>query len=455
VGDKDILGKNIIGKLVNGKRAVGYFRVSSEEQVEGYSIAAQERAYRQYVEAHNYISIAEYLDEGLSARTDNIRRRPQFTQMLHDAQVGLFDVIIVHKMDRFSRSLKVAVQAFELLGKCNVGLASVSKPNLDYSTPQGKLFMHMLWALAQFYSDNLSQETKKGKQECRQQGLHNGTLPLGTLKKNGIAVPDKRDLGLGENRTNYDGLLLIFQRAADGVICKTIAEELNSLGYRTTGNQGANLFTKDTITGILRNRFYLGELPDGEYGEGRSHRGVYTKGLKGKHQSLIPIELWEAAQKGKASNSTLTGRPVTALKANVYSLSGLLQCGYCGGKLHIHSGTTGKLRVYCYARSQGIAPDCKQRSTFLSIYENQLEQYLDSVKLPENYQQVILEAYKREDEEGPGFNKQRQDLENRLKCIKSLFEWGDISAEDYQIQRNHIQAEQAVLPSPTNSKKKC
>src|SRR5438477_4639266 len=189
------------------KRAVGYFRVSTEEQVEGYSIAAQERAYRQFVEAHGYTSIGEYRDEGKSARTDHIKRRPQFAQMLQDAQAGLFDVIVVHKMDRFSRSMRVAVQAFEQLGKCNVGLVSISEPNLDYSTPQGKLFMHMLWALAQFYSDNLSQETKKGKNERRLQGLYNGTIPFGTIKdpESGIPVPDKRDIGLGETHTNYDG----------------------------------------------------------------------------------------------------------------------------------------------------------------------------------------------------------------------------------------------------------
>src|SRR5437764_3263701 len=149
-------------------------------------------------------------------------------------------------MDRFSRSMRVAVQAFEQLGKCNVGLVSVSEPNLDYSTPQGKLFMHMLWALAQFYSDNLAQEVRKGKVERRQQGLYNGFLPFGFIKgDNGVPIPDHRDLGLGDGRTNYDGLLLIFQRAADGCSCKQIAEEMNSLGYRTTGNRGNNLFTKD------------------------------------------------------------------------------------------------------------------------------------------------------------------------------------------------------------------
>jgi site-specific DNA recombinase len=437
----------------NSKRAVGYFRVSSEEQVEGYSIAAQERAYRQFCETHGNTLIGEYRDEGKSARTDNIKRRPGFAQMLQDAQEGLFDVIVVHKMDRFSRSMRVAVQAFEQLGKCNVGLVSVSEPNLDYSTPQGKLFMHMLWALAQFYCDNLSQETKKGKIERRQQGLHNGLLPFGVFKEREDSIPEADNRDLGDGRTNYDALLMIFQMAADGETCKAIAEELNRLGCRTTGNRGHNLFTKDTVNGILRNRFYLGELPDGEYGEGHSRRGSYTKGLRGKHAPLIPLELWEVAQKGMSLNGTRVGRPATTAKAKTYSLSGLITCSYCGGKLHIHSGPDGKAKIYCYRRGQGIANDCKQSSTFLSVYENQVEQYLSSISLPEDYQQVVLEAYRREDEQSSGFDNARQDFENKLKRLKQLYTWGDLSTEEYRAQRDQLRGELAALPAATSSKK--
>src|SRR5205085_4634189 len=129
--------------------------------------------------------------------------------------------------------------------------------------------------------------------------------------------------GLGEGHANYDGLLMIFQMAANGETCKAIAEHLNSLGYRTTGNRGTNLFTKDTINEILRSRFYLGELPDGEYKQGQSRRGSYTKGTAAKHEPLIPTELWEAAQKGREANST-SGRYKIRSDARVYSLSGLL-----------------------------------------------------------------------------------------------------------------------------------
>lgn len=438
----------------NNKRAVGYFRVSSEEQVEGYSISAQERAYRQYVEAHGYTSVGEYRDEGKSARTDNIKRRPDFARMLQDAQAGLFDVIVVHKMDRFSRSMRVAVQAFEQLGKCNVGLVSVSEPNLDYSAPQGKLFMHMLWALAQFYSDNLAQEVRKGKGERKQQGLYNGLLPFGVIKgENGIPVPDRRDLNLLEGRTNYDGLMTMFQMAADGYSCRRIAEEMNNLGYRTSGNRGPNLFTKDTVKVVLNHRFYLGELPDGEYTEGRTRQGRYTKHIKGKHEPLMSEELWQAAQRGMRLNLTRTGRPVIQNKGKSYSLSGMLTCSYCGGRMHIHTPSIGKTTTYCYKRGQGSANDCKQRRVELALYESQIEEYLATVEFPNDYQQLVLDAYRREDEGGPGFDTQRTALENRLLRIKKLFEWGDLSEKDYQAQREQLRHELAALPPATNDRR--
>ena len=277
------------------QKAVGYFRVSTDEQVEGYSIAAQERAYHNYCTLHHLKPAHQYRDEGKSARTDSITRRPQFAKMLHDAQAGQFNVIIVHKMDRFSRSMKVAVQAFEHLGKHNIGLISISEPNIDYSTPQGKLFMHMLWALAQFYSDNLAQEVKKGLCERRKQGMYNGTLPFGLAKdEQGIPKPDLATRENGSN--NYQALLLIFHRAAELRSSQTIADELNELGYLTTGTRGRNAFSKSTVLTIIANRFYLGELPDGDYPPGQSRRGRYTQGHKGKHASVISQELWEAAQ---------------------------------------------------------------------------------------------------------------------------------------------------------------
>ena len=83
------------------KRTALYSRVSSREQTEGYSLDAQLEAMREYAQSDGYGVAAEYVDGGYTGRSDN---RPQFKRMIADAQAGLFDVVIVHKLDRFARS---------------------------------------------------------------------------------------------------------------------------------------------------------------------------------------------------------------------------------------------------------------------------------------------------------------------------------------------------------------
>src|SRR5215211_413982 len=194
----------------NDRLAAIYVRVSSKEQVEGYSLDAQRRACRDFCEARGYTIVADYADEGVSAHTDNLAKRPAFSRMLADAEAGRFGVIVVHKMDRFARKLRVALECLERLGKAHVGVVSVSEPDLDYSTPQGFLFLSMLGALAEWYSRNLSTETRKGWAERKRRGLYAGRLPFGTVKgDDGIPAPDSRMLEVGGRSTsNHDGLKL-------------------------------------------------------------------------------------------------------------------------------------------------------------------------------------------------------------------------------------------------------
>jgi site-specific DNA recombinase len=140
-------------------RAVGYIRVSSEEQTEGYSLAAQERALGLYCEAHGWELVGIYADEGVSAWTDDLDKRPQFTTVMTDAEAGVYDILVVHKLDRFARNVGVAVEALKTLRSLDVGFVSISE-QMDFTTPFGKVALTMLLAFAEFYSDNLSAETR-------------------------------------------------------------------------------------------------------------------------------------------------------------------------------------------------------------------------------------------------------------------------------------------------------
>src|SRR5215213_4703102 len=202
-------------------RAALYQRVSSEDQIEGYSLDAQDRSGRLYCQTHGWNVGQVYRDEGRSGRTDDLSKRPAFQQMLADAEAGLIDVVVVHKLDRFARNLRVTLETLERLQRAGVGFVSISE-NMDFTSPIGKVILATLAALAQYYSDNLSWETKKGKSERKRQGLYNGLLPFG-IKKNddGIPVPDPE---------TYPGLLQAFRLAADGSADRQIADALNLAG---------------------------------------------------------------------------------------------------------------------------------------------------------------------------------------------------------------------------------
>ena len=90
--------------------------------MEGYSLDAQDRAGRLYCQIHGWEIVQAYRDEGRSARTDDLSKRPAFLQMLADAEAGLIDVVVVHKLDRFARNLRVILETLDRLERGSCGL---------------------------------------------------------------------------------------------------------------------------------------------------------------------------------------------------------------------------------------------------------------------------------------------------------------------------------------------
>ena len=403
-------------------RAALYARVSSEEQVEGYSIDAQRRAFQTLVEARGWTAYGEYIDEGKSARTDNVNRRPAFKKMIDDALTGNFHVLVVHKLDRFSRNLRITLEYFDRLLKAGVTFLSINE-QMDFSTPWGNLALTLLGGLAQFYSDNLSQETKKGWAERRAQGLYCGLLPFGAMKgKDGVPIP---------NPDSHPGLVMAFELAAQGKNDREVAMALNEKEYRTAGNQGNRPFSKDTVRGMLTNRFYLGYLPDGNGGW-----------MKAKHEAFIDEELWNQTQEMRRRNSTSTHTRCRSSR-KVCSLSGIAYCWCCKGRIHVSFTKERKARLGCYNRSKGW--DCSQKSALLEVFERQIGEYLSTFHIPPDYQSRILDAHRKLQSVYDNSDSERAKWEAQLERIKNLYKWGDISREEYLKEKERIQKELRAL----------
>ncbi|MDA0988939.1 MAG: recombinase family protein [Chloroflexi bacterium] len=198
----------------------------------------------------------------------------------------------------------------EKLGKAGVGFVSIQN-DMDYTTPTGKFMLVMQGGLAELYSDNLSEETKKGMRERKLQGLYCGHLPFGVMKgDDGVPVP---------NPQTHPGVLKAFQLEDEGKSDLEVAQALNTHAYRTA-SPGNKPFTSHSVRGLMSNRFYLGELPGGW--------------LPGKHEPLVDSDLWERAKsvRDRRRHFTDSSRPLTK---RLWSFTGLVHCWRC--KVRIHS----------------------------------------------------------------------------------------------------------------------
>ena len=408
-------------------RAALYARVSSEEQVEGYSLDAQKRAFLTLVQGRGWTVYRQFVEEGRSAHTEDIRKRPVFKEAIEDAVAGKYDVLVVHKIDRFSRKLRVTLEYFEKLGKAGIGFVSIQN-EMDYSTPTGKFMLVMQGGLAELYSDNLSEEVKKGLHERRLQGLYNGLLPFGAAKgDDGVPVPHPH---------TFPGLKMSFELASMGKSDRQVARALNDAGYRTAGNQGSRLFSKDTVRGMLTNRFYPGEISDGNGGW-----------LKARHQPIISYEMYEAAQTARERNRRNPAK-TTRADARVSSLSGVARCVECGATLRTMRNR-GVARMVCNTRLK--RGDCAQKSARLDIYETQLQDYLDAFQIPEDYQQKLLEAQRQLAQAYDDAEAHRKRLQKALARLRDLYKWGDIDKEQYRTESREIEEEMATLQVPADA----
>ena len=136
-----------------------YARYSSDNQREE-SIDGQIRECKEFAEKNDIRIIDTYIDRALSAKTDN---RPSFQQMIKDSSKGLFDVIIVWKLDRFARNRYDSAHYKNILKKN--GVKVVSATEAISSGAEGILLESMLEGYAEYYSAELAEKINRGLTE--------------------------------------------------------------------------------------------------------------------------------------------------------------------------------------------------------------------------------------------------------------------------------------------------
>jgi site-specific DNA recombinase len=407
-----------------------YIRYSSTMQDDSFSLDAQLRQINARATAEGIEIVKIYSDPATSAYKN--KYRPGITQMLEDSKRGLFGILYVHKVDRLARRLEWAIEIVKQLQKMDVILKAVEQ-NFNLDMPEGKLMFHLLGSLGEFYSDNLSKETHKGKYERAMQGYHNGWVPWGynseQVGDRKMAIQDPISAPIAEE---------MFERYATGLYYdQQIANWLNLLGVLTFRKHP---FTKDSVRVMLQNPFYMGYVSyRGVFIQGKSRHGE-GKMLKGVHQPIISEDLFTRCQKVRAlRRRTVETKPYTR---HTYSLSGIITCKNCKKKMRAQSAMSG--RYYRDAsRFSGIHCLFSGRSVRADVVEEQISSLMESLILPDNWQaslQDILNSKK----DGPDPQKEKSRIKGEIRRMREAYKHGLYESDEHSFWRD-IEALQMQL----------
>ena len=297
--------------------AAAYARFSSDAQREE-SIEIQLRQVSQLAEREGITVARTYRDEAVSGWKTG--RREEFDRMLDDAEAGLFDVLLVYKMDRFARNVEVAQKAKRRLFRAGVRIISVREGEIA-NTPDGWFMSVMGDAMAEYYSRNLSVMVRNGIDQSARQLRASGRRIFGYAVDEGDHfVPDPRTAPVVRE---------VFERYVGGQSATEICAWLNHTGTLTP--RGKTWCTQNLMQ-LLGQVAYIGTY---KYA---GHE------VEGGMPAIVSRETFEEAARVREDRRKHKRRRVM----ESYLFTGKIFCLECGRPMCGTAGTSGTGKKYTY-----------------------------------------------------------------------------------------------------------
>ena len=401
--------------------AVIYARYSTDSQREE-SIEGQIRECTAYAEKNGFTVVKHYIDRAISAKTDN---RPQFQQMIKDSERGIFDVIIVWKLDRFARNRYDSARYKTQLKRNGVKLVSATE--VISAGPEGIILESVLEGYAEYYSADLSEKVVRGMTENALKGIYNGgTIPFGYM--------------IDETRHYQPDPLLApyveqtFQKYADGATMTDLRDWLKA--HNIKNSMGGEI-SYNTIQRMLSNRRYIGEL--------RLRDVVQPNAIP----ALVSEELFNRVQEKLAKNKKA---PARHKAEESYLLTTKLYCGKCGALMFGESGVSHTGRMYTYYKC--AAAKKKKTCDKKAVRKQWLEDLVvtETMKLVEDDASMnaiiakVMELQNQESTDLPIYEKQLKETETGITNMLNAIQMGILTSstkerlEALEEQRKELQA---------------
>ena len=394
------------------RRAACYVRVSTTNQIENYSIGEQTKRTEAYCKARGWSVCKVYSDGGYSGGDI---KRPALEQMLEDMQQHKFDVVVVFKLDRLSRSQKDTLTLIEdKFANAKIDFASATE-NLDTTTPLGKAMIGIISVFAQLEKDQITERFMTGRVARTRDGRYHGGKPepIGYDYIDGyLVINEHKAMQVRE----------VFDRFLTGQAVYAIHQDMRKKYGGWPGHS--------SVLNALRNTVYIGKV---------KFQGVEYDGV---HEPIVSKDKFNKA------NTLLSQRADkhTTVQKNPFRASQLLisfmYCGKCGAR---YSSARGRYK--CYSRSKVysrfvVDPACKNKHWPIDALDSII---VDAIKALRHNPKRIDDIFKDKQQE-PTINKSA--INKRLKTIKrevskliDLYQIGGISIEDIKSRVEVLQQE--------------
>lgn len=336
-----------------------YARVSTQEQAnEGTSLDHQCEQLKIYCQSQEWQVVGIYVDPGFTGKDAD---RPGLKNLLSGARLGLFQKVVVYKLDRLARKLRLLLELEENLKDYGVYLYSL-KDQVDTSTAIGRTVFQVLGLVSEWERETIIERTRTGRINRYRAGCWAGGKCLYGYSYN----PNTRKLVINEAEAAV--VRRIFNEYNAGKSMSRIADMLNE-EHIPSRYSTAKGWRMSAVRDILVHPAYKGT----QYVNHHLHS---SKLMNEKPPGTIEInipkivtdDLWYAAQEHRRNN-----RHMQTLPSGSRLLQGLVKCGICG--YHFRSQSTHNRKTYeCRGRLKYVHIDGSLRCTAPIIKAEWLEQ---------------------------------------------------------------------------------
>lgn len=400
----------VLSKEEKIMKAILYTRVSTKEQMEGYSLSYQEKLCKEYATKQDWEVLEVFQEEGESAKTAD---RTQFQKMLDycSRNKGKIDIVLVHKIDRFSRNSADHHSVRAILARYGVVLRSVSE-NINESS-QGKFMESIYSAVAQYDNDVRAERVREGLKEKVRQGYWAWIAPIGyTNTPNGLAI----------DKETAPYIRKAFEAYAQGNrTVRDLARLFNKWGIRN--KKGGKLCPQSVIK-ILQNKLYIGIISIKDWGEE----------VDGVHEKIIEPKLFYKVQNIRHGRCLTTAPRL--FKNPEFPLKNVGKCNNCK-KFLAGSKSKGRNKRYayyhCFCGNTRIRKE-EFEDRFLSF----LKKIAPNTEFKKLFRAVLVDVWKQKQSTMLNDLKKIDQELARIKDLKSKLIQknlsGIISDEDYKEQ---------------------